>query len=156
MFKDYYQILDINPDSTAEEIRKAYKAASMKYHPDRNMSKDTTSQMQDINEAYAILKDEEKRSRYNQEYKNFKQTSSHISEPSSTSWTYSYNIKDEEVKRDVDNAREYAKGLVEEFMKSLKHNSELFVKGAAEELKYQIAVVIVLAIIGLLFAKACA
>lgn len=156
MFKYYYQILGITQTATEEEIRKAYKVSSMKYHPDRNPEKDTTSIMQDINEAYAILKDTNKRRRYDQEYKIFRHTTTHKSEQSSTSWSYSYNIKDEEVKRDMDNAREYAKGLVEEFMKSLKHNSELFVKGAAEELKYQIAVVIVLAIIGLLFAKACA
>ena len=155
MFKDYYQILDIDPDSSTEEIRKAYKAASMKYHPDRNPGKDTTSQMQDINEAYAILKDDEKRSRYDQEYSRFKQTTTQTSEPAPTSWTYSYDIKDESVKRDVDDAREYARSLVEEFMESLKHNTKVAAKAAGEELKAWVVPLIVLSILGLLFAKAC-
>ncbi len=156
MFKDYYQILDIDPDSTTEEIRKAYKAASMKYHPDRNPGKDTTSQMQDINEAYAILKDDDKRSRYDQEYKRFKQETTKVSEPKTTSWTYSsYDIKDENVKRDVDDAREYARGLVEEFMQSLKRNTQVAVQAAGEELKSWVVVLIIMTILGLLFAKAC-
>lgn len=156
MFKDYYQILDIDPDSTAEEIRKAYKAASMKYHPDRNPGKDTTSQMQDINEAYAILKDDDKRSRYDQEYKRFKQETTKVSEPKTTSWTYStYDIKDENVKRDVDDAREYAHYLVEEFMQSLKRNTKVAVQAAGEELKSWVVVLIIMTILGLLFAKAC-
>jgi curved DNA-binding protein CbpA len=156
MFKDYYQILDIDPDSTTEEIRKAYKAASMKYHPDRNPGKDTTSQMQDINEAYAILKDDDKRSRYDQEYKRFKQETTKVSEPKTTSWTYStYDIKDENVKRDVDDAREYARSLVEEFMQSLKRNTKVAVQAAGEELKSWVVVLIIMTILGLLFAKAC-
>ena len=156
MFKDYYQILDIDPDSTTEEIRKAYKAASMKYHPDSNPGKDTTSQMQDINEAYAILKDDEKRSRYDQEYKRFRQETTTIPEPKTTSWTYSsYDIKDENVKRDVDDAREYARSLVEEFMQSLKRNTKVAVQAAGEELKSWVVVLIIMTILGLLFAKAC-
>ena len=155
MFKDYYQILDIAPDATAEEIRKAYKAASMKYHPDRNPGKDTTSMMQDINEAYAILKDNEKRSRYDQEYSRFKQTTTQMSEPAPTSWTYSYDIKDENVKHDVEDAREYARNLVEEFMESLKRNTKVAAKAAVEELKAWVIPLIVLSILGLLFAKAC-
>lgn len=156
MFKDYYQILDIAPDSSTEEIRKAYKAASMKYHPDRNPGKDTTSQMQDINEAYAILKDDDKRSRYDQEYKRFKQETTKVSEPKTTSWTYStYDIKDENVKRDVDDAREYARSLVEEFMQSLKRNTKVAVQAAGEELKSWVVVLIIMTILGLLFAKAC-
>ncbi len=156
MFKDYYKILEIEPTASIEEIRKAYKAASMKYHPDRNPGKDTTSQMQDINEAYAILKDDEKRSRYDKEYKRFRQESTQASEPSGTSWTYSsYDIKDESVKNDVYQAREYAHNLVDEFMQSLKRNTKTFVYGAAEELKYQIIVVVVLCVVGTLLFKAC-
>lgn len=155
MFKDYYQILGIAQSANSEEIRKAYKTASMKYHPDRNPGKDTTSQMQDINEAYAILKDDDKRSRYDQEYSRFKQTTTQTSEPAPKSWTYSYDIKDESVKQDVDDAREYARNLVEEFMESLKHNTKVAAKAAGEELKAWVIPLIVLSILGLLFAKAC-
>ena len=112
--------------------------------------------MQDINEAYAILKDDDKRSRYDQEYKRFKQETTNVSEPKTTSWTYSiYDIKDENVKRDVDDAREYARSLVEEFMESLKQNTKVAAKAAGEELKAWVIVLIIMTILGLLFAKAC-
>ena len=68
MFKDYYKILDIHRHATAQEIKSAYRAMSMKWHPDKNPGTDVTNIMQDINEAYAILKDTNKRERYNQEY----------------------------------------------------------------------------------------
>lgn len=155
MFKDYYQILNIAPSASIEEIRQAYKAASLKYHPDRNPGKDTTSMMQDINEAYAILKDVEKRNRYDQEYSRFKQESKPQPEPAQSSWTYTYDIKDENVKRDVDDAREYAHNLVEEFMQSLKRNTKVAVKAAGEELKSWVWVLIVMSILGLLLTKAC-
>ena len=60
MFKDYYQILEITQQASLSEIKQAYRAASKKWHPDVNPGKDTTQIMQDINEAYAILKDETK------------------------------------------------------------------------------------------------
>ena len=155
MFKDYYQILGITQSASSEEIRKAYKSASMKYHPDRNPGRDTTSMMQDINEAYAILKNDDKRFRYDQEYSRFKQETTQKDAPQQTSWTYSYDIKDENVKRDVNDAREYARNLVEEFMQSLKRNTKVAVKAAGEELKSWVLVLIVMSIIGLLLAKAC-
>lgn len=65
MFKDYYEILDIDWHASQMEIKSAYRKQSMKWHPDRNPGLDVTAMMQDINEAYAILKDELKRERYN-------------------------------------------------------------------------------------------
>ena len=61
MFKDYYKILGIHRQASAQEIKSAYRAMSIKWHPDKNPNVNVTSIMQDINEAYAILKDEEKR-----------------------------------------------------------------------------------------------
>ena len=68
MFKDYYKILGISRQASFQDIKSAYRAMSIKWHPDKNPNSDVTSIMQDINEAYAILKDEEKRERYNKEY----------------------------------------------------------------------------------------
>ena len=46
------------------EIKKAYRSASLKYHPDRNSSKDAVTKIQEINEAYEILSDKDKKQNY--------------------------------------------------------------------------------------------
>ncbi len=73
MFKDYYAILEIIEGASQEEIRSAFKKQAIKWHPDKNPGVDTTQRMQEINEAYLILKDTEARGRYNAEYQRFKQ-----------------------------------------------------------------------------------
>ena len=57
MFKDYYQILDILPSATKQEIKEAYRKMSLRWHPDRNSGADVTAIMQDINEARTYAKD---------------------------------------------------------------------------------------------------
>jgi curved DNA-binding protein CbpA len=73
MFIDYYAILKISFDANAETIKAAYKTQALKWHPDRNPGVDTTQRMQQINEAYLILKDTEARQRYDKEYQRYKE-----------------------------------------------------------------------------------
>jgi curved DNA-binding protein CbpA len=73
MFKDYYDLFEISQNATNEEIKKAFREQAIKWHPDRNQGVDTTARMQEINEAYLILKDFDARSRYDIEYIKFKQ-----------------------------------------------------------------------------------
>jgi len=65
--KDYYETLGVKKDATPEEIKKAYRKLALKYHPDRNSSDDDTEKkFKEINEAYQVLSDPEKRARYDQ------------------------------------------------------------------------------------------
>ncbi|KAJ5080478.1 DNAj-like-2 isoform a-related [Anaeramoeba ignava] len=59
---EYYDILEISPSATQDEIRKAYRKLALKYHPDRNP--DGTEQFKKIGEAYEVLSDPEKRETY--------------------------------------------------------------------------------------------
>jgi len=63
--KSYYDVLEVSASADEGEIKKAYMKLSLKYHPDRNQNKEeSTSKFQEINEAYEVLKDPQKRARY--------------------------------------------------------------------------------------------
>ena len=63
-FVDYYKLLGVERDAPAAEISKAYKRLARKFHPDLNKSPNAEQKFKEINEAYEVLKDPEKRKRY--------------------------------------------------------------------------------------------
>ncbi len=63
--RDYYNILGVNKNASQEEIKRAYRKLAMKYHPDKNPNrKEAEERFKEINEAYAVLSDKEKRKQY--------------------------------------------------------------------------------------------
>jgi len=66
--KDYYKTLGVSRDADENTIKKAYRRLAMKYHPDRNLGKEkwANERFKEINEAYAVLGDPEKRRQYDQ------------------------------------------------------------------------------------------
>ena len=150
-FKDYYAILEIDRQSSQDEIKTAYRLLSKKWHPDLNPEKDVTRKMQDINEAYAILKDPVKKERYDFEYDNcYKATLTKHEEKQKTESRQEYEVHDEHLKQDINEAREYAEDLVAEFFKSLKETSKVAVKGAWDEAKGYLVAGIIISVIATL------
>ncbi len=66
-FKDYYKILGVSKDATADDIKKAYRKLARKYHPDLNPGDEKAeAKFKEINEAQEVLSDPDKRSKYDQ------------------------------------------------------------------------------------------
>lgn len=65
-FKDYYDILGVEPDASQDDIRRAYRRLARKYHPDVSTESDAETRFKDISEAYEVLKDPEKREAFDQ------------------------------------------------------------------------------------------
>jgi curved DNA-binding protein len=65
-FKDYYDTLGVNRGAPAEEIKRAYRKLARKYHPDVSKERNAEAKFKDLQEAYEVLKDPEKRASYDQ------------------------------------------------------------------------------------------
>ena len=65
--RDYYEVLGISKGASEDEIKKAYKKMARKYHPDLNPGdKEAEEKFKEVNEAYEVLSDADKKARYDQ------------------------------------------------------------------------------------------
>jgi len=65
-FRNYYEVLGVAREATANDIKKAFRKLARKYHPDISREPEAERRMQEVNEAYAVLSDPEKRAAYDQ------------------------------------------------------------------------------------------
>lgn len=65
-YKDYYKIMGLDRDASQDEIKRAYRKLARKYHPDVSKEADAEARFKELGEAYAVLKDPEKRAAYDQ------------------------------------------------------------------------------------------
>ncbi|MBA6370532.1 DnaJ domain-containing protein [Colwellia sp. BRX8-4] len=71
-YKDYYKIMGVDKTSSQDEIKTSYRKLARKFHPDVSKEKDAEARFKDINEAYDVLRDKEKRAAYDQLGSNWK------------------------------------------------------------------------------------
>lgn len=167
-FKNYYEILEINQTATQEEIKAAFKKQAVKWHPDRNLGTDTTEKMQEINEAYLILKDKEARERYDREYLRYQEfTSQHQkSYEEEEEHTYNkqeqektekttYEFDDEILKKWMRNARRQAVDLAKQTIREVGELSVTATKAAGSKMLELFVGYSIAGIIILIIFKAC-
>lgn len=68
---NYYDVLELEQNASSDDIKKAYRKLSLKYHPDRNTTDEASGKFQKINEAHEILSDHQSRSEYDMKLKGF-------------------------------------------------------------------------------------
>jgi DnaJ-class molecular chaperone len=66
MKKDFYELLGVSKNASKEEIKSAYRKSALKFHPDRNKSPDAEEKFKEINEAYEVLSNDQKKTAYDQ------------------------------------------------------------------------------------------
>jgi DnaJ-class molecular chaperone len=144
MFKDYYKILEVSQNASEAELKKAFREQAIKWHPDRNIGVDTTSRMQNINEAYLILKDKDARARYDTEYSKYmayvsviitKEDSNPFHTENEQKSTVDYQVEDDVLKRWINNAKRQAVSLAQQSIRDFKGVSEAAGKGCLEGIK---------------------
>jgi curved DNA-binding protein len=87
-YKDYYQVLGVDRDADEQEIKRAYRKLALKYHPDKNPDDQSAEErFKEINEAYEVLGDPEKRAKYDQLGSSYRQWERMGGQPGDFDWS---------------------------------------------------------------------
>jgi len=111
--KNYYNVLQICPESELIDIKHAYRKLALKYHPDRNKSKDAATFFIEIHEAYQVLSDPQRRLKYDA-YLNFKKFQNETQEKEEI-----IIFTKESSNLGKEKARQYSKMSYEEYRKTI-------------------------------------
>jgi DnaJ-class molecular chaperone len=125
--KNYYAILGISPTASIDEIKMAFKKLAIQWHPDKNPNRDTTSQMQEINEAYLVLKSDNRKiydEAYHQHFgSHYKQSGSVQTPKNNTKTSVDFETVAEQYRKE---ATGYSKKSLSELLELLEVGGKAF------------------------------
>jgi len=152
MLSDYYLILELEPNATKADVKRAYRRLANRWHPDKNRDDDTTDHMKLVNEAYLILNDTDARQRYNLQYSIYKNSQhSDTLNASNINTRTSSHGNDEVLNRWMKNARKQAEAMIRESASDFLGVSKAAISGCYHQVKYIFLILIALIITTLLF-----
>src|SRR5688572_3721852 len=93
-YKDYYQVMGVNRDASADEIKRAYRKLARKYHPDVSKEPNAEARFKEIGEAYEVLRDPEKRKAYDQLGANWRSGQEFKPPPDWNADAFAYNFNE--------------------------------------------------------------
>ena len=93
-YKDYYEILGVDKKATEAQIKSAYRKLAKKYHPDVDKSPSAQEKFKDINEAYEVLSDKEKRARYDSLGSGWQSGQDYTPPPGFENFSFNFNGQD--------------------------------------------------------------
>ena len=93
-YKDYYEILGVDKKATEAQIKSAYRKLAKKYHPDVDKSPSAQEKFKDINEAYEVLSDKQKRERYDSLGSNWQAGQDYTPPPGFENFSFNFNGQD--------------------------------------------------------------
>jgi hypothetical protein len=152
-FIDYYQLLQLEIYCTNEQLKAAYKQQAVLWHPDKNPGIDTTSKMQQINEAFLILKDADSRILYDQEYLQYQKFSEQKRQYSSKK--IEYQFQNETLNGWIMKARRQAAELAKRSLEDTNNMAIIGGKVIVNQLVMRTIIFIVIAFIFSILAKGC-
>lgn len=101
MAKDYYRTLGVEKSATNQEIKRAYRKLAKQFHPDVNKEASADRRFKDIQEAFDVLGDEEKRTQYDRYGSDYERMAGAVRGNQQTTKTSSVNTMDDSLDRPV-------------------------------------------------------
>lgn len=156
MFKDYYSILDLHHHSSPSEIKTSYKRKASKWHPDRCNLPNSVEMMQEINEAYFILKNPDSKKIYDLEYQNYLNTETCKSkepENDSSFVSNSFEYQSEEMKSWAKKAQDFGREMAKRSFDDAVGLTNSMVWGVVEKIPLILILLLVVVVLDYVYEK---
>ena len=136
-YKDYYEILGVDKKATEAQIKSAYRKLAKKYHPDVDKSPSAQEKFKDINEAYEVLSDKEKRSRYDSLGSGWQAGQDYTPPPGFENFSFNFNGQDfgntQYSNFDMGGFSDFFKSMFGDFASQTRGRSQTYTRGNGYE-----------------------
>ena len=134
-YKDYYEILGVDKKATESQIKSAYRKLAKKYHPDVDKSPSAQEKFKDINEAYEVLSDKEKRARYDSLGSGWQAGQDYTPPPGFENFSFNFNGQDfgnaQYANFDMGGFSDFFKSMFGDFASQTRSRTQSYTRGGS-------------------------